>query len=87
MTQQELNELYFTRSVMCRVIEQTWEDALNVKKYKSSYVNEETQKNREQAREWFAGEEFERWAEALGQDVELYRERLKHKISLTEQAD
>jgi hypothetical protein len=87
MTQQELNELYFTRCVMCRVIEQAWEDALNVKKYKSDYVNEETQKNREQAREWFAGEEFERWGEALGQDVDLYREHLKHKISLTNQAE
>lgn len=87
MTQQELNEVFFTRSVMCRVIEQAWEDALNVKKYKSDYVNEETQKNREQAREWFAGEEFEMWCGALGIDYESIRELLARKIELTNQAE
>jgi len=72
---------------MCRVIEQSWEDALNVKKYKSNYVNEETQRNREDARDWFAGGEFETWCGALGLDHESIRELLARKTELTIQAD
>jgi hypothetical protein len=87
MTQPESNEVFFTRSVMCRVIEQSWEDALNVKKYKSDYVQEEVDRSREEAREWFAGEEFEMWCGALGIDYEAIRELLARKIELTNQAE
>jgi hypothetical protein len=87
MTQQESNEVYFTRSVMCKVIEQSWEDALNFKKYKSDYVQQEIDKSREEAIEWFAGEEFETWCGALGLDYESIRELLSRKIELTNQAE
>ena len=80
MTQQESNEVFFTRSVMCRVIEQSWEDALNFKNYKSDYVQQEIDKSRDEAIEWFAGEEFETWCGALGLDYESIRELLNKKI-------
>jgi hypothetical protein len=62
------------------VIEQSWEDALNFKNYKSDYVQQEIDKSRDEAIEWFAGEEFETWCGALGLDYESIRELLNKKI-------
>ena len=79
MDRSDYKSILFTRSLLSRIIEQTWEDALNFKEYKNPYTQEEINKNRRDALLWFASDEFLQWCGALGLDDEAILEELKKK--------
>ena len=82
MEQSDYKSIFFTRSLLSRIIEQTWEDALNFKQYKNPYTCEEIRTNRRDALLWFASDEFLQWCGALGLDDEAILEELKKKYAM-----
>jgi len=82
MERSDYKSIFFTRSLLSRIIEQTWEDALNFKEYKNPYTEEEINKNRRDALLWFASDEFLQWCGALGLDDEAILEELKKKYAM-----
>lgn len=82
MERSDYRSILFTRSLLSRIIEQTWEDALNFKEYKNPYTQEEINKNRRDALLWFASDEFLQWCGALGLDDEAILEELKKKYAM-----
>lgn len=82
MERSDYKSILFTRSLLSRIIEQSWEDALNFKEYKNPYTQEEIKKNRRDALIWFASDEFLQWCGALGLDDEAILEQLKKKYAM-----
>ena len=82
MEQSDYKSIFFTRSLLSRIIEQTWEDALNFKQYKNPYTCEEIRTNRRDALLWFASDEFLQWCGALGLDDEAILNELKKRYAM-----
>lgn len=78
----DFKELYFTRTLLSAVIEQTWTDALNFTKYKNSYKQEEADRARMDALLWLHSQEFEQWCGALGIEHESILEELKKRYAM-----
>lgn len=78
----DFKEIYFTRCVLCAVIDQSYKDALNFTRYKNSYKQEEADRARMEALSWLHSDEFEQWCGALGLDNESILEQLNKKYAV-----
>jgi hypothetical protein len=78
----DFKEIYFTRTLLSAVIEQTWVDVINFTKYKNPYKQEEADKARIDALMWLHSQEFEQWCGALGIEHDSILEELKKRYAV-----